>query len=561
MKASETSLRNLLEGTKQFQIPLFQRPYSWGEANWETLWQDLMSLYKGEVEGFYFLGPIVTQAVPGTADGISPFVVIDGQQRLTTLSLLLAALRYHLKRQKNGLADELHELYLINTFKSNDDYYKVLPTQDDREVYKRIIQDKEKEIKEKSRIHEAYKFFKKRLKERDSDEDIEIDSVKFKTVTLESLILVNITSGDEDNPYLIFESLNNKGEELTQADLVRNYIFMRLPRDHQKKVYTDIWLPLQEQFKVNAKQNSYTEELTKALWYYLRKDGQKVNEKNIYQAFKRKFDKSDVNIKCELEKLSKFASYYQRLAFPDQEIEPKLKYWFKRLLRLDFTTFHIFLMNIYYEYEVGNLSINDFENVLRYLESYFVRRLFAGVSTKALGDVFNNLYIEVQEKKSSDLATALLAVLRNYLGNRVWPEDDAFRQGIISKTVYSNSSIDRAKLLLEGIEASLSKERVETQNLTIEHIMPQTLNKEWRLMLGVNHSNVHKRWLHTLANLTLTGYNSELSNKPFNEKLSYLTSSNISMNQYFRDVGNWNEEEMQRRAEYLADIAVKVWPR
>ena len=560
MKASETSLRNLLEGGKQFRIPLFQRPYSWGETNWETLWQDLMSLYQGEVEGFYFLGPIVTQAILGTAEGISPFVVIDGQQRLTTLSILLAALRNHLKRQKNALADELYELYLINRFKSNDDYYKVLPTQDDREVYKKIIQDKEKDIKEKSRIYDAYKFFKNRLKER-NPEDNEIDSVKLKKVILESLVLVNITSDKEDNPYLIFESLNNKGEELTQVDLVRNYIFMRLPGDHQEKVYKDIWLPLQEQFKINAKQNNYTEELTRSLWYYLRKDGEKVNERSIYQELKKRFDKPNVDIKVELEKLSKFAIYYQRFVFPDTETEPRLKYRFNRLLQLDFTTSHIFLLNVYYEYDTGHLSLNNFENILRYLESYFVRRYIAGISTKVLGDVFNKLYVQIQEKNSGDLVTALHTVLIGYSENRAWPEDDVFRQAIINKAVYSKSSIERVRLLLEGIETSLSKERVEPQNLTIEHIMPQTPSKEWRSMLGTNFSNIHKRWLHTLANLTLTGYNSELSNKPFDKKLSYLKSSNVSMNQYFREVEIWNEEAMQRRAEYLADIAVKVWPR
>ncbi|MBD1925774.1 DUF262 domain-containing protein [Trichocoleus sp. FACHB-90] len=162
MKASETSLRNLLEGGKQFQIPLFQRPYSWRKENWETLWEDLMSLYKDEVKGFYFLGPIVTQAVPGTADGISPFIVIDGQQRLTTLTILLAALRNYLKKSDQQMADQVQEFYLINKYQKNDDFYKVLPTQDDREAYYRIIQikkEKGKELKKEGQIYEAYKFW------------------------------------------------------------------------------------------------------------------------------------------------------------------------------------------------------------------------------------------------------------------------------------------------------------------------------------------------------------------------------------------------------------------
>lgn len=196
MKASETSLRNLLEGTKQFQIPFYQRPFCWDKKNWEDLWKDLMSLYKAEVKGFYFLGSIVTLTASETAEGISRFDIIDGQQRLITLTLLLAALRDHLMPNNQELAQELHELYLINKFKKNDDFYKVLPNQNDREVYKRIIQTQSREIKGQGKIYEAYKFFEKQLKESDPDEDTSIDYAKLKTVVLECLMLVNITLSD-----------------------------------------------------------------------------------------------------------------------------------------------------------------------------------------------------------------------------------------------------------------------------------------------------------------------------------------------------------------------------
>lgn len=567
MKASETSLRNLLEGGKQFQIPLFQRPYSWGKENWETLWEDLMSLYRDEVKGFYFLGPIVTQSVPGTAEGISPFIVIDGQQRLTTLTIILAALRNYLKKSDPSMAQEVEELYLINKFKKNDDIYKVLPTQDDREAYKSIIQSKKaKDIKKEGQIYEAYKFYDGKFKKPDPDEEILLDYTKFKALLLERLILVNITTDDRDNPYLIFESLNNKGEELTQADLVRNYIFMQLPSEEREEVYTNEWLPLQERFKVNMKQKEYAEELTNAFWFYLRKDGDAVNQKEVYKAIKKRFDdsKTAIGIKGELQKLIQFTNYYQRLIFTSEEPEPKLRHWFERLERLDFTTCHIFLLNIYHDYEEERLSIQNFEKILRYLESYFVRRWLAGVSTRALGIVFNNLYNQVKDKNPDDLVSGLREVLISFEGNQIWPDDNEFRQVIIKESVYnsrSSTANERVKLLLESIEASLSKERVNPENLTIEHIMPQKLSKEWQKMLGANYSNVHKKWLHTLGNLTLTGYNPEQSNKPFEEKLSYLRSSNVTLNQYFRDVEVWNEEAIQSRAEHLADLAVKVWPR
>lgn len=380
MKASETSLRNLLEGGKQFQIPLFQRPYAWEKKNWETLWDDIMSLYNGEVEGSYFLGPIVTQAIPGTADGISPFVVIDGQQRLITLTILLATLRHHLLKQRNdSLADELYELYLINKFKSNDDFYKVLPTQDDRKVYQNIILKKElTELQGKSKLLEAYNYFDNQIHKLHTESETSLELAKLKVVVLENLRLVNITSEDEDNPYLIFESLNHKGQALTQADLVRNYIFMKLPTEKRKEIYQSEWLPFQEQFK---------------------------------------------------------------------------------------------------------------------------------------------------------------------------------------KVIYSSGSTDRVKLILERLENFQCKEPVDPLKLNIEHIMPQKLTSEWKTSIGSNYENIQKQYLHVLGNLTLTGYNPELSNKSFEEKRLIYKESNVSLNKYFQKIENWNVDSIQERAKYLANIAVQVWSR
>lgn len=567
MKASETSLRNLLEGGKQFQIPLFQRPYSWKRENWETLWEDLMSLYNGEVQGLYFLGPIVTQAALGTADGISPFVVIDGQQRLTTLTIILAALRNEIKKSDSDTAQEVDELYLINKFKKHDDIYKVLPTQNDREVYKSIIQSKKaKDIRKEGQIYEAYKFFEGKFKKPDIDEDIFLDYTKFKTILLERLILVNITSDNNDNPYLIFESLNNKGEELTQADLVRNYIFMKLPPEERDEVYSNKWLPLENSFKSNMNHKECAGELTNAFWFYLRKDGVAVNEKEVYKAIKKRFDdfRCTDELKLELENLIKFSNYYLRLNFYKEEPEPKLKEWFRRLKRLDFTTCHIFLLNIYSHYEEKNLSLEDFEKILRYLESYFVRRWLAEVPTRSLGIVFNNLYNQVKKTNSHNLVSGLHTVLVNFEKNQRYPDDNEFRQALISKFLYSlRGSNDRVKLLLESIEVSLNhKEQVAPQNLNIEHILPQSLTKEWKTTLGDNYINIQKKWLHTLGNLTLTGYNPELSNKPFGEKLSLLKKSNLALNKYYQEkkVDVWNEEAIKNRAEYLADIAIRIWP-
>lgn len=566
MKASETSLRNLLEGTKQFQIPLFQRPYSWTEDKWVTLWEDLMKLYNDEVEGSYFLGAIVTQSIAGTADGISPYLVIDGQQRLITLTILLAAMRDHLiTEKKKELAQELYTLYLTNQYKKGEEFYKILPTQEDREAYQSILQDKKqkKEIPtKKDQIYASYTFFKKQFKKPSKDEEFILDIAKFKAVILERLILVNITSDDKDNPYLIFESLNYKGQELTQADLVRNYIFMQLPRDRQAEIYKNKWLPLQDKFKDNMGQKEYASELTTAFWFYLRKDGKSVGEKEVYKEIKNRFDSDKNNSELKLEELVQFANYYQCLKFDNNEPQVSLQSWFNRLLRLDFTTCHIFLLNVYDQYEHKKLSLENFEKILRYLESYFVRRWFAKVSTRSLGNVFNKLYDEVKKDNPDDLAEKLRQVLGGYEKTKIWPSDEEFRKGILNTPIYaSKGSNDRVKLILESLTDSLTKEQVNKQNLTIEHIMPQTLNSQWKSILGANYADVHKHSLHTLGNLTLTGYNAEIGNKPFDEKKSIYLQSNVSLNKYFQEITIWNGQEIKKRAQNLADIAIQVWPR
>lgn len=568
MRASETNLRNLLEGCKQFQIPIFQRPYAWEKPNWETLWTDLMSIYNGKIEGSHFIGSIVTQAISGTADGISPFIVIDGQQRLVTLTILLATLRHYLQKEKKTQdANELFELYLINKFKQDDDRYKVFPSQHDCEVYQSIINSKNKRniTPKEGKIYDAYKFFEGKLKKPFDDEERTIETAKIKSILLERLTLVNITSEEKDNVYLIFESLNNKGQELTQTDLIRNYIFMQLelPAEEKEKIYQTKWLPLENKFKDNKGKKDINE-LTKAFWFYLRKDNDSIAEKGIYQALKKKIDNSENGIQTELDELIRFVNYYQRLNFENQEPELKLRQWFQRLIRLDFKTCQIFLLNIYRDYEDSRLSLEDFEKILCYLESYFVRRLFAEIPTNILGKLFDRLYEEVTKENPKNLVDGLYKVLKKYDKNKSWPEDTKFREGIINKTLYrKNGSNDRVKSILERLEGFENKERVNPEDLTIEHIMPQNINRsaEWKKILGSKHKDIHKKWVHTLGNLTLTGYNPELSNKPFEAKKEIYQESNISLNKYFRDLENWNEEEIKKRAEKLADLAIKVWPR
>jgi len=281
---------------------------------------------------------------------------------------------------------------------------------------------------------------------------------------------------------------------------------------------------------------------------------------NIKESLERRLEQNEADAEDALREILKFAEYYRRFRYPREEPEPHLQRWFDRFRRLDFTTSYPFLLNLYNNYHTERtLSLEEFEDMILLVESYFVRRLFVGRPTNVLNKTFNTLYRDI------DLARPVESLRENllgYTGNQVWPNDEQFREGIGTLIIYTPSSrADRVKLILESLNAALTKEQVK-EDLTVEHIMPQTLTDEWRAVLGPEAEEQHLLWSGTLGNLTVTAYNSELSNKPFNEKLHLLRESNISLNnRYFRNVEVWDIEAIKQRSDYLGDLAIKVWPR
>lgn len=571
MKASETTLRELLEGTKQFQVPLFQRRYSWNKTYWLTLWEDLINIYDGEVEGGYFIGTIVTQSTPGTAHGISPFIVIDGQQRLTTITLLLAVVRnlFKLNKDENS-ANEINQLYLVNNFKKDDDFYKLLPTQRDRGIYKDIIDSTNnndtttnRADEESSNIMQAFNFFTKQVNTAIKNQEVELE--KLKHVILDRLILVSITSDDRDNPYLIFESLNNKGLDLTQSDLIRNYVFMQFPQSEREKIYKDSWLSLEQKFKDNSQgSGKELDGLTQFFWFYLRKNGNSIAEKEIYKQMRCEFDDSNDKYH-KLDEIIRFSGYYERLRFHEKEPNVKLRKYFQGFLRLDFKTCNVFLLNIFELYDLSQISIDEFQEILCLLESYFIRRLFTGTSTMALSKIFDNLYGDLLSQDTGNIAHRLRVTLKGYTGNKIFPTNEEFKTAVINQKIYKPAKIDRVKFILERLEdyvVSRTKEEitVNRSGLTIEHIMPQKLSSEWQKSLGIEHDIVNDRWLHTLANLTLTADNPALSNKMFNEKKKLYEESKLNLNKYFYSLDTWNADTIEKRANELANMAIEIWP-
>lgn len=556
MKASETKVRMLLEGQKQFMVPLFQRPYSWDQKNWASLWNDVLETYVAGPKKPHFLGSMVTKSLPGTAEGVSPFLVVDGQQRLTTITIMLIALRDNVKNDFPGLAKKINDLYLSNTYASGNDIYKILPTQLDRKEYFSVLnlENGPFNVEGTSQFTKAYKFFYKKIsnlqEELASLDHHEHGDIKLlEQVMVSDLELVNITLSESDNEYRIFESLNAKGAPLSQADLIRNYIFMRIPHEKQEEMYGKLWTPMQR---------SLGGALVDYFRYQVMSEGQFVRESDIYSEWKRRFEGLNVDgLLSELQRLVEDSEYYKRLISPDAEPQTKIATMTRRLNRWRGQTIYPFLLNVYRDYAAGSVTTESFVTILSILESFLVRRFFVGITTNPLNRLFLRLYQQIDNK--DDLVAGTKHVLSEQ--SRRWPSDSEFTRAIQQFPLYINGTPDQRRLVLETLETNYGhKEQVALADLSIEHIMPQTLTDEWRQVLGEDADKLHEQYKHRMGNLTLTAYNSELSNSPFETKRELLQNSNLEMNKEIANLSQWGIQEIEDRGARLAECAVQIWP-
>ena len=548
MKASETHLGKILEGNNQFVVPLFQRPYTWDESRWKVLWADLVELCEDESESNrakpHFMGSLVTVPTRSVPEGVTKFLLIDGQQRLTTLQVLLAALRDTARGLPGSLAEKLEKSHLVNQFEEGLDHYKLLPTQTngDRKAFLALIKG-EPMADSDSRVAKAYAWFQKKLKSRGSP-----DAERLASIILRRLSLVSIVLDHDDNPHLIFESLNYKGEPLTQGDLIRNYFLMRVPVAEQEELFQRCWEPMQLRLK---------DELSEFVRHFLMRQGAVVKKGEIYGTLKERTDEQTPDgITAFLEELHRSAVHYHRLLDPTQELNPDLHPRLRRFERLEVSVAWPLLLNLYAEHDAGTLSIAEFTAILDTLENYFIRRFVCGVPTHGLNKSLPPLYHQAKSHPS------LLDGVRATLAQRGYPSGTEFRQALIHGRLYGTGErLPKAKLVLESLERSLAgKEQVATEPLTIEHILPQTPTPWWEENLGETWREIHELKLHTLGNLTLTGYNAELSNGDFPSKRAVFLQSPIYLSRSIARFEKWDDEAMQQRGEELAELALKTWP-
>ena len=552
MEAAPVHIVQYFDGSKQGVIPLFQRPYSWESKDWGTLWEDLMAQYEPDDRASHFMGAVVTVPVKSVPVGVAKHLVIDGQQRLTTISILLAAIRDRSHATNDSpTAGIIGDLLVNRHYKAPDDL-KLVPTQADRTAYNALVYQKDLGPYEETRVIQAYRFFTKKLSGVDLD-DHPIDAAQLLQAIQQSLQVVMINLGETDDPYLIFESLNHKGKPLNQADLVRNYVLMRFQHStttggEQEAAYEDLWRPMET--RLNASMPEF-------LRHYGMRYGRNVRKGDIYTASKAEFEKekSVAGVRSKLDEMKLAALAYEKFINPSAEDNERVAKRLQGILELDSTVFYPLLIRLYRGWERDELSGDSLVRCLDLLESFHVRRLVCGVPTNALNKITLELCLNLPDVNPD-------AWLRDKLaqgsGGRRLPSDQEFSEALVVQRIYPRRKLARYMLIaLE--DAHQHKEPVDTSTATMEHIMPQTLSEAWRTDLGPDFIAVHDRWLDTLGNLTLTGYNSELGNAPFGEKKAMLQNTHFELSRGLLKKDVWGPTEIEARGQELAKLALARW--
>lgn len=551
MKANAMKLLDFIGKSqeKQFVIPIYQRVYSWGKEHCKQLWDDIIKTGgNDQIEG-HFIGSIVFVHDSIYTTNYNELLIIDGQQRLTTITLLFIALRNHLNDEDEFLEkfsrQKIQNRYLINSDEKGDKKFKLILSEPDRDTLLSLIdKDRRKPSEPSLKIMENFKLF---------EEWIRKNTDKLETIFkgLEKLMVVEISlERGKDNPQLIFESMNSTGKDLTQTDLIRNYILMGLESEKQEIFYTKYWRAMEEDFKQNETLfNQFVRH------YLTIKTRDIPNISKVYEAFKDYQQKEGIEIEDLLKDLQKYCGYFCQIVFK-KEADKKLNKALSFLVDLEMDVIYPLLLELYSDYIDGVLSKQDFIPIIYLTESYICRRAVCGLGTNSLNKVFPSFTKRIQKDEYFKSLKAHFVCLTE---KQRFPNNDEFKNLFITIDFYN---FQKKKYFFERLENFERKERVYTHEYTTEHIIPQTLEEEWKRDLGENFQAIHDKYLHTIGNLTLTGYNSEYSNKPFKEKRDMengFKQSPLRLNQSLKDLESFGEKEIEKRANDLADWALKIW--
>ncbi len=551
MKATEAQALSLMKGPKQFTIPIYQRSYSWKKKQCEQLFEDILRVSSDDNINGHFIGSIVYFSPSiHTVTDVPQLQVIDGQQRLTTISLLVLSISSFLKRNEIEIDTshkKLNNYYLLNSEEDGDLEHKLLLTKKDKEIYQKLLNDSLSGEEKKSRLLDNFEFFNKKL-----SKDNIIDVYR----GLQKLFVVDVVlEKDKDNPQLIFESLNSTGLALSQSDLIRNYILMGQSIELQKILYEKYWSPMEEKFG-----NVYEERFDLFVRDYLTLKTFVIPKMgNVYEDYKKYTDSllKEKNIEEILKELYKYSDHYLRIVL-NKECNTGVNMILQELKELKAEVTHPFLMSVYEDYMSSIITELDFKDILNLVKNYVFRRSICGIPTNSMNKTFAILYKSIKKESYLESIRATFQMMDSY---RRFPTDSEFKHEIMIKDLYNYRN---RNYLLSKLENFERKETVNISEYTIEHIMPQNsnLSESWQKSLGEDWRSVQEKYLHTLGNLTLTGYNSELSDKSFIEKKNMeggFDESPLRLNKFLKIVDDWNRENVEKRGSYLADIACKIW--
>lgn len=558
MKANETRVEDFLSSNKtQFVIPVYQRNYDWSISQCKQLLDDVLEVGWNPNMNAHFIGSVVyIHDDVYSSSRIKELSIIDGQQRLTTLTLLyLVILRVAIEIKNKELEYEIRDTYLINKYTADEEKLKLRPTEDNDKALKFLLRsDLNEEYKDFSKLIDNFNYFKGRITEENLD---------YVLRGLSKLIFVEISlERGKDDPQRIFESLNSTGLELSQADLIRNYILMGLKPKDQKDIYDNYWETIEKLAKDETNNISKVSDFIRD---YLTLITNKIPNKNkVYLEFKNSYPTNTIDRLYEnLSPIKSLVKFYNKLINPDNETDNDIKLQLDYINRLEINVAYPFLMKVYEDYHNDIISKATFIEILQFIQSFSWRRFIVGLPTNALNKIFMNLYDKVD---ANNYVFSIKKYLTKKSGTTRFPNNKEFVDSLKLKDVYNIKSKNRT-YLFERIENFENNEPVVingNSDITIEHIFPQNPDPKWKVSLGLNEYNLIKEnYLNTIGNLTLSGNNGKMGNKHFlfkrDLKKAGYKDSRLWLNKFLSKQDKWDTNGIEKRFEELSNRILKIW--
>lgn len=537
-------ISDLIEKNQRiFKIPVYQRNYDWGIEQCQKLFDDIIKAYQNEKK--HFLGTFVY--IRGEVDNstLTEVLVIDGQQRLTTLYILLKALYDSAKNKKiTSIYNEIQE-YIYNRRCSEEFKIKLKPIQTDNVQLQKLMENKLEDMSLTSNITRNYNFFMELISK---VQDFELSDILYGMKKLEMVEII-LDKSDGDEPQIIFESINSTGLELNLADLIRNFLLM--DDRNQDYLFHEYWIKIEQQI-------GYGEFEEFLIQYLNSKISKNITMQNAYEKFKSYYNENFKNHEDILKDLKKYAKYYAAFIGKKSNYSSEIEYLLNSFRLLKQTTSYPFLLKIFENHEEKYIDDNELINILKFLRSYSIRRIICEIPSNSLRGLYKGLYDRITNKNNDNNYYNLVKLISELNTKDRIPDDNQFKEALINKNLYKKIA---CKYILSEIE-NQAKEKIDSSNLTIEHILPQKENSlVWKEEIGKEYERIYKTYLHTLGNLTITGYNSELGTRKFLEKKEII-KKNSKMNILNKDILNtvkWEEKNILKRAQNLSNIILDIF--